>query len=580
MSQRSLLLALAVGLSAATARAQRTPVAPNTTFANPIDIDYRFMVDSGPSRREAADPLITLFGDEYYLFASKSGGYWHSPDMRTWTLVVPEGFDGEAYAPAVMTIGGRMYYTAHKLKALYTTDDPKTGRWRKIADLAEYADPSFLVDDDGRVYLYFGSGLNGGISVVELDPAHDFRLVAGPTQLMKANHADHGWERSGPDNLGAKMTEGFRIAPYVEGSWVTKHGGTYYLQYAAPGTVWKTYADGVYTSSSPMGTFTYAPYSPFSYKPGGFVGGAGHSATFKDKRGNDWRVTTMIVSVAHKFERRLGIFPAGFDGDGVMRMNTYLGDYPQLLPGIARAPLDSNRTGWMLLSGGKPTTASSTLDGRPTTLAVDEDIRTQWSARTGNAGEWLRIDLGAVVEIDAVQVNLGEVDTRRALGRSEPTHQQWLLEASADAQRWTTLADRRTNMLDRPHAYVQLDAPLRARYVRLTNARTPAGGTFAVRDLRVFGVGAVAMPGEAHDLVVTRDASDARSATLTWTAAPRAQRYVIRYGLSPEKLYASYEVDNVTHLTLNGLNRDGTYYFAVDAVNERGVTRGTVVRRG
>jgi hypothetical protein len=135
-------------------------------------------------------------------------------------------------------------------------------------------------------------------------------------------------------------------------------------------------------------------------------------------------------------------------------------------------------------------------------------------------------------------------------------------------------------MLDRPHAYVQLDAPRRARYVRLTNARTPAGGKFAVRDLRVFGVGAVAMPGEAHDLVVTRDASDARSATLTWTPAPRAQRYVIRYGLSPEKLYASYEVDNVTHLTMNGLNRDRTYYFAVDAVNERGVTRGTVVRRG
>src|SRR5512136_2359810 len=47
------------------------------TFANPINIDYRFMLDS-PSRREAADPVIVLFGDDYYLFASKSGGYWHS----------------------------------------------------------------------------------------------------------------------------------------------------------------------------------------------------------------------------------------------------------------------------------------------------------------------------------------------------------------------------------------------------------------------------------------------------------------------------------------------------------------------
>jgi hypothetical protein len=65
-----------------------------TTFANPIDIDYRFM-PSGVSRREAADPLITLFGDDYFLFASKSGGYWYSPDMRDWTLVVREGYKGD-----------------------------------------------------------------------------------------------------------------------------------------------------------------------------------------------------------------------------------------------------------------------------------------------------------------------------------------------------------------------------------------------------------------------------------------------------------------------------------------------------
>src|SRR6185369_14160247 len=140
---------------------------------------------------------------------------------------------------------------------------------------------------------YFGSGLNGGISVVELDPRDNFKVVSGPTKLMTANYLDHGWERSGEDNLGATMTEGFRIGPYVEGSWMTKHNGIYYLQYAAPGTVWKSYADGVYTSRSPTSGFTYAPYSPFSYKPGGFAGSAGHSGMFRDKQGNYWRVTTL-----------------------------------------------------------------------------------------------------------------------------------------------------------------------------------------------------------------------------------------------------------------------------------------------
>src|SRR4051812_23212822 len=36
-------------------------VARNSTFCNPLDLDYRFMLD-GPSRREAADPVITLYG--------------------------------------------------------------------------------------------------------------------------------------------------------------------------------------------------------------------------------------------------------------------------------------------------------------------------------------------------------------------------------------------------------------------------------------------------------------------------------------------------------------------------------------
>lgn len=565
----------AVALSLAPFVAARTqPIAPNTTFANPIDIDYRFMPD-GVSRREAADPSIVPFGDDYYLFASKSGGYYRSRNLRDWTLIESRGYDAEAYAPAVVVIGGRMYYTAHKLKAVYTTDDPRTGTWRKVTDIGEYADPDFFLDDDGRLYLYFGSSLNGGISGVELDPK-TFAVLAGPKLLMKANYADHGWERSGADNLGAQMTEGFRIGPYVEGSWMTKHGSTYYLQYAAPGTVWKTYADGVYTASSPLGEYAYAPYSPFSYKPGGFVGGAGHSGMFQDKRGNYWRVTTMIVSVAHKFERRLGILPAGFDADGVLRTNTYLGDYPQLLPGIARDPLGSNRTPWMLLSDGRAAAASSTLESHPASDAFDEDIRTQWSARTGNPGEWLRVDLGAPSEVHAVQINLGEVQTT-AHDRIQPLFQQYVVESSLDGRTWTTLVDRRANTLDRPHTYVQLDAPKRARYVRVTNVRAAAGGMFAVRDLRVFGIGAESAPAPVTNVRVVRDSADSRDATISWTKARGARRYVVRFGIAREKLYSSYELGDVDTLTLHALNRGVPYFFAVDAINSRGVTRGTVL---
>lgn len=53
---------------------------------------------------------------------------------------------------------------------------------------------------------------------------------------------------------------------------MTAHQGKYYLQYAAPGTEWKSYADGTYVSDSPSGPFTYMENSPVSYKPTGLSG--------------------------------------------------------------------------------------------------------------------------------------------------------------------------------------------------------------------------------------------------------------------------------------------------------------------
>ena len=60
------------------------------TFCNPLDLPYRFQLEA-PSRREAADPTLVRFNGEYWLFASKSGGYWHSSDMMHWQFVTPTG---------------------------------------------------------------------------------------------------------------------------------------------------------------------------------------------------------------------------------------------------------------------------------------------------------------------------------------------------------------------------------------------------------------------------------------------------------------------------------------------------------
>lgn len=543
------------------------------TFCNPLNISYRFSIEKLPSHRTAADPVIVLYKDDYYLFASKSGGYWYSPDLRDWTFVEPQGLPLEDFAPSVLILDEKMYYTAHRDKLLFETADPKKGIWTKTADIAEYADPMFFLDDDKRLYMYFGASLDGGITAVELDPKQQFKEISPRKLLMKADSANHGWEGSGEDHLGYIRNGVNRVEPYIEGSWMTKYKGAYYLQYSAPGTIWKNYADGIYTSKSPTSGFVYQPYSPFSSKPGGFIGGAGHSSTFQDKQGNYWRVVTMIVSVKHKFERRIGIFPAGFDADGWMRMNTYLGDYPQFLPDEKKQnPLENNLAGWNLLSFGKKAESSSTLAENPTENAFDEDIKTAWSAKTSDKGEWLSVDLGAKSNIYAVQVNFGDQDTT-AKGRNPNLYQQYVLAISDDGKTWKTLIDKSKNMKDVPHDYIELENPVNTRFIKIANYKT-ADGKFSIRDLRVFGNNGKAKPAEVKDFTVKRNQTDGRKVKIEWKPAANAEEYIVRFGLEKDKLYGNFQIVKGNSLVLNALNKEIGYYFTIDSINGSGITKG------
>lgn len=53
---------------------------------NPLNLSYRFQTE-GVCRREAADPVIILYNDKYYLFASHTSGYWYSEDLKNWNYI-------------------------------------------------------------------------------------------------------------------------------------------------------------------------------------------------------------------------------------------------------------------------------------------------------------------------------------------------------------------------------------------------------------------------------------------------------------------------------------------------------------
>ena len=540
-----------------------------STFCNPLNLDYRFQLNA-PSRREAADPTLVRYKGEYWLFPSKSGGYWRSSDLASWKFVQPAGLPLENYAPTVEIIGGQMYFTAAGAKAIFMTDDPAKGVWTKVADLRGCGDPDLFADDDGRVYIYFGCAPNGPIQAAELDPQHQFKMIKGPIACFRGDCARHGWEVKGDDNLS--YPKGSTNLPYIEGSWMTKHNGIYYLQYAAPGTEFKTYGDGVYTSTNPMGPFVYAPYSPASFKPTGFACGAGHSSTMEDYSGRYWHISTMTISIRHMFERRLGLFPAGFTPDGQMFCNTYLGDYPQFVPASVKNPED-NSPGWMLLSYHKPAMASSALKQFPVENAFDENIRTWWSAATGQPGEWLQVDLGKPCHIDAMQINFADQGATNR-GRLYDDAYRYHVQISDDATNWQTCLDRDHNTLDLPNDYTQLEQPVKARYVRLVNVHMPAGALFSVSGFRLFGSGLGKAPSKVKGVKAVRNVSNPRHVHVSWRPVKNADFYIIRYGIARDRLFGNYQVYGTSQFDINSLNLGVSYYLTVDAVNDSGVTRG------
>lgn len=538
------------------------------SFCNPINLNYRFQLEE-PSRREAADPSIILYKGEYWMFLSKSGGYYHSKDLKDWELISSTNLPVEEYAPTAVIIDDTVYFMTKNQK-IYTSSNPLSGKWQIANDSLHVRafDPTLFLDDDGKLYLYHGLSARTPIKGVELDRT-TLQPVGEEVELLTSNKEIYGWERSGDYNFESNRN------PWVEGAFVTKHNEKYYLQYSVPGTQFKSYADGMYISNNPLGPFTLEAHNPFSYKPEGFIAGAGHGSTFQDKYGNYWYAGTMTVAVRHRLERRIGLFPAFFDKDGVFYACTAFGDFPHKMPTTKLNSYEDYQPAYMLLSYNKPVEVSSSMPDHSKENAVNEDVKTYWSAATGDKGEWLTIDLEGEKNVNAIQINFAEVDTK-ILGRPDGIYYQYLVEFSTDKQNWQTLVDKTQNAQDRPHDYIELPSAVTARYVRISNYRVP-DGKFALAGLRIFGSGNGEEPECTSELVAERDASDGCVVMLRWEKNTDATGYNIRYGTAPDKLYLNYQVLGADTVTIYSLNSQSDYYFTVDVFNENGITEGKQV---
>ena len=598
------------------------------TYCNPLDLGYRYQhMKEGPrvaGFREGADPTLVYFKNKYYLFVSMSAGFWYSDDLLHWDFHADPDLLIYDYAPDVRQVGDYLYFSASRKGRncpILRTADPLTEPFTEVSAPFSFWDPDMFCDDDGRVYFYWGCSNMSPIWGVELDP-ETMTPIGEKKELIFGHEKELGYERPGNNGIVNKeasvlyksmkpfyneatgklelppqmaqmpglnaevLTAMFKAIdkPYIEGAFMTKHDGTYYLQYACPGTQYNTYADGVYTSKSPLGPFTLQASNPFSSKPGGFMTGAGHGSTIADKYGNYWHASTMRISVNYDFERRVGLFPAGFDVDGVLYCNQNFADYPHEIP-AGKLDAAAQAPQWMLLSYRKAVTASSTATGSAPANAVDEDCRRWWSAGSDQPGEWLCVDLGKDSDVRAVQVNLADealvVDfpadsygddrkTRHIETRPQISH--YTVETSLDGKAWTLREDVARECSNGYYEYVD---GIRARYIRVTGGELPYGQTLRISGLRVFGNGEGDRPAQADAKAVRVDALDGK---ISWQHIENAQGCNVRYGIAPDKLYQSWLVYDADEVTLSTLMAGQEYYVCVDSFNENGITTGKIIK--
>lgn len=537
------------------------------TYCNPLNLSYQFSSDKAPSHG-IADPTILLFKDNYFLFASNVDGYWYSGDLISWKLVTAANLPAKNIAPTAAVIGDWIYYFKSSCDTIFRSNDPISGKWEvysKSILLPLISDFAIFADTDGRVYCYYGCTNNDGVMSRELDPNNLLKPIGVPVVCRLINPLKKGGKK--PKSNSDKI-----VSTYAKGSWMNKYNGKYYYQCAERNIGSNNYSDVVYVSDTPTGPFKFAANNPFSFRPDGFICGAGSGATFTDKYGNWWHIATISDPENHEIQSRLGLFPAGFDKDGNLFTKTDFGDYPIIMPNHKYTNVNKLNPEWALLSDNTTAESSSNIGSCPISSAFDENIATYWSAQTGVKGEWLSVDLGSVCTINAFQLNFAR-NKSQIVQDDTINANQYLVQYSIDKKDWKTLSDKTSNTEYQTNPYEPLSIPIQAQYVKITNYHVPEG-TFAISGFRLFGSGSDRKPKKVSLFRIVKDYRNPQIIKLFWDKQENTAGYNIRYGTDKDKLYHSYQVYKKNRITINCPDKIKSYWFEIEAFNENGVTPG------
>lgn len=476
------------------------------TYCNPLPLPdvprgvdpWSVMAFTGESPRDyrsVSDPSVLYENGRWYLYPSYGMAYV-TEDFAAWHHVRTHPYNMK-YSPTVVPFRGKYLMTSHS-HGLYIADDPLgdfafLGNFIK-PDGAEFCpvDPALFVDEDGRLYLYaftmrpsshrraFVSGSIG----VGLDGEDPRRMLSEPVTLMEFDPA-HEWERFGEHNADT-------CCGWIEGQWMVKRGGRYYLLYASSGTEYTNYCMAAYVSdTSPLAGFRPQKHNPVTISHSRFITGAGHGCITEGPNGTLWAFYTIVVGYTHIYERLVGMDLIAVNGDGELYAPHGITDTPQYAPGVAADPVSANDTGLLPLTHRQRAMlrASTAAPGREPLYAVDSSLLTWWQPAEGDRAPSLTIDLQAPYLVSAVRLIFRDIGLDYDHG-GLPGAYRYVLEGvtEPDTDTWAVLVDARDNDTDRIVDY-RTFAAVSCEKVRLTILYHPVGLQMpGVIDFTVFGV--------------------------------------------------------------------------------------------
>ncbi len=233
--------------------------AAEATFTNPV--------------APGADPFVLKDDDgTYYLYATSGDAYGYrvfsSKNLVEWTAHgycllhedMPVHRDNAEYndyhrywAPEVLKYNGKYYMTVSYHEHLgFAVSDSPLGPFKGVGDdyvfpYFKSIDGNFFLDDDGKVYFFFAT----------LGAARFGDQYVESGESIWGCELDMNTLTPKEDTITLLIERELPIDDYVvEGPFMIKHNGKYYLTFSSDGYVVTKYSVHYATSDSPLGKYT------------------------------------------------------------------------------------------------------------------------------------------------------------------------------------------------------------------------------------------------------------------------------------------------------------------------------------